>query len=194
MISAFLRESGWESCQKCGEVTGSTGPLQRSKSVGEWWKSLMEESSSDDDKEAIRAAAERSVVRSGDVGPFVTTLVERLSEIDADTLGERFGEEARNRLRQLHDLARFAIDDEQVRADTRRSFAANRLVRTWLPGGRQAERRAIGEIRTSIAGYSATHHGSTHFGELLFVLRCVGHRKAMVAGTILRRRSGWESS
>ena len=80
----------------------------------------------------------------------MTTLVARMSDIGQDTLAERFGEGARSRLARLHELARFDIEDEQVRADTRRAFAVNRLVRTWLP--QNGSEQAIEDIR-----YSVTH-------------------------------------
>lgn len=85
------------------------------------------------------------------MGPFVTTLVERLSEIGRDTLVERFGQGARDRLVQLHDLARLDIDDQQVRPDTRRAFAANRLVAAWLSLETEAARKEIDDIRDSVA-------------------------------------------
>ena len=72
-----------------------------------------------------------------------------MSEIGRDTLVERFGQGARERLIRLHDLARFDIDDLQVRSDTRRTFAANRLVRAWLPA--ESARRDLVEIRESVA-------------------------------------------
>ena len=92
----------------------------------------------------------RGTVGPNELGPFVTTLVERLSEIGRDTLVERFGRAAHHRLVQLHELARLDINDKQVRPDTRRAFAANRLVASWLSVDTKTARKEIGEIRDSI--------------------------------------------
>ena len=77
--------------------------------------------------------------------------MERLSEIGRDTLADRFGQAAKDRQTQLHDLARFDIADEQVRSDTRRTFAANRLAGAWLSADRDEARRELAEIRRSVA-------------------------------------------
>lgn len=93
---------------------------------------------------------DRSAANEDDLGPFLTALVSRLSEIGRDTLGERFGEAARDRLAQLHELARFDIDDDQVRPDTRRAFACNGLVRAWLPDEREPAKKGLEDIRSSV--------------------------------------------
>ena len=69
-----------------------------------------------------------------------------------DTLRQRFGEGARDHLARLHELARFDIEDEQVRPDTRRAFSVNRLVRAWLPTAREAgeQHRKLRQIRETI--------------------------------------------
>lgn len=146
VVHHFLEDSGWGKYNDCDQLHP---PLELGKlqTLGEWWRKVAD---SDDEKLVkLRDAVERETVRRNDVGPFVTTLVERLSEIGMDTLTERFGEGARDRLVRLHELARFDIDDEQVRSDTRRVFAVNQLVRAWLP--QKDGSKAIADIRSSIA-------------------------------------------
>lgn len=146
VVHHFLQDSGWEKYNDCDQLRP---PLKFGtlRTLGEWWKEVA---NSDDEKLVkLRDGVERETVRRNDVGPFVTTLVERLSEIGMDTLTERFGEGARDRLVRLHELARFDIDDEQVRSDTRRVFAVNRLVRAWLP--QDDGSKALADIRSSVA-------------------------------------------
>ena len=138
-VRRCLKANGWEECNQCGEIT--RGP--RRASLHRWWRN-------DPDRHLIRILDQASV-GPGDVGPFVTTLVERLSEIGNDTLADRFGQGAKDRQVQLHDLARFDIEDEQVRADTRRTFAANRLVGAWLSSDQHEARRELLEVRRSVA-------------------------------------------
>ncbi|QDG51156.1 hypothetical protein FIV42_10530 [Persicimonas caeni] len=91
------------------------------------------------------------VLRKEKLGPFVTYLVERMSDLSREGFEERFGQPARDRLVDLHELIRFDFDDEQVREDTRRAFAANRLVRAWLPEEDvEEDSRQILEIRRSV--------------------------------------------
>ena len=128
VVEAFLKSQGWEECRDCEQLCppeerGTTKPL------GKWWAEERDNGHFREHQDAL----DRSSVGPDQVGPFVTTLVARLSELGTDTLTERFGDGARNRLGRLHELARFEIKDEQVRDDTRRSFAVNRLVRAWLP-------------------------------------------------------------
>ena len=146
VVRQFLQDSHWEKCDDCDHLCPPREP-GTPQTLGEWWKDVAD--SEDEKFVQLRDAVERETVRRNEVGPFVTTLVERLSEIGMDTLTERFGDGARDRLVRLHELARFDIDDEQVRPDTRRVFAINRLVRAWLPqddGG-----KALADIRNSIA-------------------------------------------
>lgn len=124
--------------------------LRNPQSLGEWWKKRVAEKP-DEEHALLRRNVDRAMVGPRDVGPFITTLVTRMSDIARDTLSERFGEGARSRLIQLHDLARLDIDDLQVRADTRRAFAVNRLVRAWLPGDAGEVDVGIAAIRESIA-------------------------------------------
>ena len=146
VVCQFLEHSRWHKCGDCDQLRPprEPGTLQ---TLGDWWTDAVDS----DDKECVqlREGVERETVRRNEVGPFVTTLVERLSEIGMDTLTERFGEGARDRLVRLHELARFDIDDEQVRPDTRRVFAVNRLVRAWLP--HEDGSKVLADIRNSVA-------------------------------------------
>ena len=146
VVEKYLQTQGWGKCKTCGQpLPGSGAEDAAHPPISDWWEDAKRHP-----KFAARSeAVERTAIAEGDVGPFVTSLVERLSEMGADTLRERFGEGARGYLARLHELARFDIDDEQVRADTRRSFAVNRLVRAWLPG--EAEPRDIRDIRDTVA-------------------------------------------
>ena len=135
VVNECLQARGWKTCEKdaCGELS----PRGRSKpaSLARWWQN---------NAARLEENIARDTVGPGDVGPFVTSLVERLSAIGKDALGDRFGQGARDRQIQLHDLARFDIADEQVRADTRRTFAANRLAGAWLSKDRgQAYRELV---------------------------------------------------
>ena len=144
IIVCFLKAHGWKKCEHGTALYYCTTPDQVS-GLRKWWYEHRE----DQEYARMSDATKRSAIGSGEVGPFVTTLVARMSEIGRDTLTERFGEGARQRLIRLHDLARFDIDDVQVRSDTRRAFAANRLVRAWLPP--ESSRRDLADIRDSVA-------------------------------------------
>ena len=142
LVRAFLKHQGWTECKSCKQLRPSRDavPMRLSR----WWSRLTEA-----DFVAYEEALSRTAVQPNEVGPFVTTLVARLSELGTDTLSERFGHGARERLGRLHELARFEIDDHQVRPETRRAFAANRLVRMWLPP--EASEGALADIRDSIS-------------------------------------------
>ena len=139
-VQKCLEANSWSACAKCGELE----PGSRAASLHQWWRDGA-------DKSQLNSDLNRASIGAGDVGPFVTTLVERLSDIGRDTLADRFGQGAKDRQVQLHDLARFDISDEQVRADTRRTFAANRLAGAWLSTDTSEARRELSEIRRSVA-------------------------------------------
>ena len=150
VVGEYLVENGWRRC----ETEGCKQPLPESGSVdapalSDWWAQVSEGEAFASHREAV----ERTAIANGDVGPFVTSLVERLSEMGTDTLQQRFGDGARGYLARLHELARFDIDDEQVREDTRRAFSVNRLVRAWLPTGGAVgdERKEASDIRETVA-------------------------------------------
>lgn len=144
LVRRYLRDNGWKRCDDCGQLR-PPAEAQKNQTLASWWHL------SGPHLPKHKTAVQRTAVGPLEVGPFVTTLVARLSELGVDTLGERFGEGARDRLGRLHELARFDIGDQQVRPDTRRSFAANRLVRVWLPADQGAAETALSEIRESVA-------------------------------------------
>ena len=150
VIREYLLENGWTECkdEKCKQPLPPDMPERAIVEVRDWWATK----SSSDELMSHREALERTAIERGDVGPFVTTLVELLSDMGTDTLRQRFGGGARDHLARLHELARFDIEDEQVRPDTRRTFSVNRLVRAWLPTAREAgeQRRKIRQIRETI--------------------------------------------
>ena len=150
LVRRYLCDQGWTECQARGcDQLGLKNNLADRQSLGEWWTDRFVDKP-EEEYALLGRRVDRSTVGSREVGPFITTLVTRMSDIAKDTLSERFGEGARNRLVQLHDLARLDIEDLQVRAETRRAFAVNRLVRAWLPGERDDVVGALSEIRESI--------------------------------------------
>ena len=150
VIRHYLLENRWTECQdeRCKQPLPPDLPERATERVADWWAVK----SSSDEFASNREALERAAIEQGDVGPFVTSLVERLSDMGTDTLRQRFGEGARDHLARLHELARFDIEDEQVRPDTRRAFSVNRLVRAWLPTAREAgeQHRNLRRIRETI--------------------------------------------
>ena len=150
VVRCFLKDHGWGECEQCRHPLPGSTP-ERAASLGEWWDAREGRSADTRDRGFTRMSAGlvRSTIGPSEVGPFVTTLVARMSEIGRDTLAERFGEGARERLIRLHELARFDIEDVQVRSDTRRTFAVNRLVRAWFPA--ESSRRDLADVRESVA-------------------------------------------
>ena len=147
LVEEVCLSEGWTRCDDC-EALRPPDPRTKTTPVDLWWRSKGKNVDHQMRNELFRAS-----VGPESTGPFVTALVERMSEIGWGGLRERFGEGARERLGRLHELARFDIADEQVRADTRRMFAANRLVAAWLPheGGKAvAEIRHIRDSLTSV--------------------------------------------
>jgi hypothetical protein len=124
MLEDYLRESGWQECSGCKRhclplIEGEPRRLQN------WFEGSKE-------KERFRVKLRRHALRPDRLEPFVTFLVERLSGLGHDSLLDRFGQSATQRLTQLHEIVRLDITDQQVKEDTRLSFAANRLVRAWI--------------------------------------------------------------
>ena len=151
LVRRYRRDHGWTECpvRGCEQLRRPRRP-RSPQSLSEWWEERVAENPGEEYVVLGRNIV-RTIVGPEGVGPFITTLVARMSDIARDTLSERFGEGARNRLIQLHDLARLDIDDLQVRADTRRAFAVNRLVRAWLPANAGDVDVQIAAIRESIA-------------------------------------------
>ena len=146
-VNAYLAEHGWKECETCGQRhrPSEAVPNDSVRTLSAWW------TSGEDGRKKLASDLRRTAVGPNEVGPFVTTLVSRLSDLGTDTLAERFGDGARHRRDRLHELARFDIDDKQVRRETRRAFAVNRLVRVWLPPDPESASAALSEIRESIA-------------------------------------------
>lgn len=146
LIVKARKRAGWKRCRKCEvlEPPESMDMMGETLTLDSWWKQAGGEES----KLGKRLMSE--AVRRGQVSPFMTTLVERMSQIGRDTLSDRFGEGARARLNRLHELARFDIDDEQVRSDTRKVFAANRLATAWSPDDGRPPAADVNDIRTSV--------------------------------------------
>ena len=148
VIREYLLEQSWTECEICKQPLPDPLVLSATTSLSDWW----EFKASTGEAKKHREFLVRTSIERGDIGPFVTSLVERLSDMGTDTLRERFDDGARDHLARLHELARFDIEDEQVRPDTRRTFSVNRLVRAWLPTGREAgeEQRHLRQIRETI--------------------------------------------
>ena len=144
VVGEYLKASGWALCSMCEEPLPPEESSIEASAILEWWRAL-----GDRKRAQHRRAFDRASVGKGDVGPFVTALVERLSELGTDTLDERFGEGARRHIARLHELARFEIDDEQVRPETRRTFSVNRLVRAWAP--MDMETQVVRDVRETVA-------------------------------------------
>lgn len=148
VVAGYLLDNGWTECETCKQPLPPPEQTQATNGLLGWWT----EESEREKFVSRREALERTAIERGAVGPFVTSLVERLSDMGTDTLRQRFGEGARDHLARLHELARFEIEDEQVRPDTRRMFSINRLVRAWLPRAREAgeEDKELRQIRETI--------------------------------------------
>ena len=145
VVEEFLLQNCWHRCKekKCGQPLPPK-EKRRVCCISDWWAKFSKGSD-------LLSGIEREAIDKGDVGPFVTSLVERLSDMGTDTLRQRFDDGARDHLARLHELAKFDIEDEQVRQDTRRTFSVNRLVRAWLPAPRtdddDEQRRELRQIR-----------------------------------------------
>ena len=154
VVNQYLRDQGWSTCTECERLTqdDSGRPNAENKTprtLTDWWSSIAQVQH-DKTHQSLRGAIDRETVGPSDIGPFVTTLVDRLSEIGRDALADRFGEGAHDHAVRLHDLARLDIDDEQVRPDTRRAFAVNRLVKVWVSPNAEDVRQEIQQIRDSV--------------------------------------------
>lgn len=173
-LLSYLKSRGWKRCKTCKSWT-CPDKGRRRRSVEDWWSNRGFRTTRQ------REALLRASVGPQDLGPFVTTLVERLSAIGTDTLADRFGAEAEDRRARLHELARFDIDDEQVNGDTRRAFAVNRLVRTWLPPDAGEAGQALEEIRESVA--HVLQNTPWRFSLWHAVVRAAGRREGDLSGS-----------
>ena len=95
---------------------------------------------------------ERDVITEETRGPFVTELVERLSDLGTEKQIDLLPEQAMVRLARLQEIVLFKPDDSVVPRETQLVFAANHLVRAWLPEeDRQKDASLLTEIRRSVA-------------------------------------------
>ena len=149
LVHTYLRDSGWNQCEDCKQPVAPSRRRTGVECISDWLNSVGD----CDDTVAQLRKCDNSALRQGDIGPFVTSLVERMSDIGRDTLRQRFGEGAKEYLARLHELARFQIDDRQVRPDTLRMFSINRLVRAWLPRQQDdsEEQRELRLIRQTLS-------------------------------------------
>lgn len=157
IVSDYLRSQGWEQCSGCDElILNSSFHITSRMKLADWFQDLKREASigkrgSPSAFHERIIAIETEAIHPGRLQPFVTYLVERLSTVGRDSLAHRFGPAVQDRLVQLHELVRFELQDQQVREDTRLSFAANRLATAWLPEeSASSDRESLRQIRRSV--------------------------------------------
>ena len=155
IVEEYLLAEGWQKDDERHQLLppevyrqASYEKFTHSQSLFNWWCKI-----SGDTTRAVHIdALNRKAMTAGHLNAFVTHLVERMSELGSESLNERFGAQARQRLTDLHQLVRFEIDDKQVRADTRIAFGTGKLVRAWLPEHDvEEDRLLIREIRESVS-------------------------------------------
>lgn len=94
---------------------------------------------------------EREAITKETRGQFVTELVERLSDLGAEKQIDLLPGQAKVRLARLQEIVHFKPDDSVVPRETQLVFAANHLVRAWLPEeDRQQDASLLAEIRRSV--------------------------------------------
>lgn len=163
VLGEYLKAQGWTECQgSCKGLisSGSNESEGRPRvSLTQWLAEVWDKTKGapgDLPAEAINKAfieLFRNALTPDNLDAFVTHLVERMSELGGESLRHRFGEPARQRLTDLHQLVRFEIDDKQVRKDTRLAFGTTKLARAWLPEETMEEdERVIHELRESVGG------------------------------------------
>jgi len=139
VVRKYLQDFGWRE-----DDTGMVEPEEPAPEVltfAEWLRRQGDETWLDE----FQISRDR-------IGPFVTHLVERMSALGGESLDDRFGRGATTRLDELHQLLRLDIDDPHVRDDTRLAFAANKIVRAFLPNeGGPSDHAEVIAIRNSIA-------------------------------------------
>ncbi len=117
LLESYLEGQGWEKCDGCARFCLPQNQGERGRLL-EWFQGKEPE-----EKEKFLKTLRRDAIRPDRLEPFVTFLVERLSGLGRDSLLDRFGQSAAQRLTQLHEMVRLDIADQQVREDTRLSFA-----------------------------------------------------------------------
>jgi hypothetical protein len=104
------------------------------------------------DKGKLLKELERSAVRPAAKDPFITDLVERLSDLGAEKATDLLDGKARVRLTRLQEIVVFKPDAQAVPRETQLVFAANQLVRAWLPEqGFRIEHALLMDIRRAVA-------------------------------------------
>ena len=86
VVMKFLHSQGWKPCDTCGELLPCDEP-STAENLTSWWRETQDYNQAQGDREDIL----RATLSDRDLGPFVTALVERLSQIGTDTLEARFG-------------------------------------------------------------------------------------------------------
>lgn len=82
---------------------------------------------------------------------FVTDVVQHMSMLAHESIVDRYSQRAFQRINQLQDLARWDIQDLEVRPDTRLSFSVTKLTRARIPDSDPSEtQKAIEEIRRTV--------------------------------------------
>ncbi|GEM_PF-1322422 len=167
-----------ETVEKSESTDQEEGEVEEFDNLSTWYAEHGDEEGAGDDSEIPDSFGPEDgdhVITAERPGPFVTYLVERMSTLSREDFEERFGDPARERLVQLHELIRFDFDDHQVGKGTRFAFAANRLVRAWLPeDDPEDDAASIGEIRHSIR--RAVHESYQNFHLWRAVIRAAVRR------------------
>ena len=103
-------------------------------------------------RDNYKDALDRSAVTTETRDPFVTNLVERLSDLGADNELDSLPDKARLKLAQLEDIILLQAIDEGVPRETQLVFSATQLARAWLPEeSTEADFHLLGKIRRCIA-------------------------------------------
>ena len=80
VIGKYLLKNGWTPCEKCKQPLPTIPQEFPTAGVLDWWAA----NSSGDEFSSHREALQRAAIEQGDVGPFVTSLVERLSDMGTE--------------------------------------------------------------------------------------------------------------
>lgn len=124
ILTQYLKEQKIEKCKKCGHYK-QLQQVNDVPTIVTWWHSHSKE-------KRFARMLRKTAIDADRLGPFVTFLVERLSDVGSTDVFERFGRKASERLTDLQELIRLQLEDDDVRLDTRLLFAANRLAKAWL--------------------------------------------------------------
>ena len=97
------------------------------------------------------ATINRDAITEDIRGPFLTELVERLSDLGMEKEFDVLPEQARVRLERLQEIVVLKPDDSAVPRETQLVFAANHLVRAWFPEeSRKTDQLLLSQVRRSI--------------------------------------------